>query len=135
VEGLVPDEREARKAAGTDDLQEAITRLASMVPLVVVKLGPQGAVAQRGRERVTSPALKLTAVDAVGAGDSFDAGFLSQYVRGADLSTCLAMGNLAGGLSTTKAGGTEAFRDRKHREQFFKDHELTAAARPAKHLE
>ena len=40
------------------------------------------------------------------------AGFLHQFVRGADLATCLAWGNRAGAYSTTKTGGTEAFRDR-----------------------
>jgi sugar/nucleoside kinase (ribokinase family) len=64
----------------------------------------------------------VDAVDPVGAGDSFDAGFLHQYVRGADLPTCLAAGNLAGALSTTRPGGTEAFRDAAHREVFLKKH-------------
>jgi sugar/nucleoside kinase (ribokinase family) len=61
-------------------------------------------------------------VDAVGAGDSFNAGFISQYVRGAGLATCLAYGNLAGAFSTTRPGGTEAFRDPAHREKFWRDH-------------
>ena len=58
-------------------------------------------------------------VDPVGAGDSFDAGFLHQYVRGANLPTCLATGNLAGALSTTRPGGTEAFRDAARPKSFF----------------
>jgi sugar/nucleoside kinase (ribokinase family) len=77
-------------------------------------------MAQRGRERFQSPAVKVDFVDPVGAGDSFDAGFLSQYVRGADLPTCLSFGNMAGAFSTTMAGGTEAFRDRKNWEDFSK---------------
>jgi len=59
----------------------------------------------------------------VGAGDSFDAGFLYQYTRGANLSACLRYGNLAGALSTTMPGGTEAFRDRSRVEEFFRQHE------------
>lgn len=121
VDVFLPNAREARKIAGTEDLQTALARLAELVPLVVVKLGAEGAMAQRGSECFTSPAVKVSAVDAVGAGDSFDAGFLSQYVRGFDLLTCLAMGNLAGAFSTTRPGGTEAFRDREYREQFFRD--------------
>jgi sugar/nucleoside kinase (ribokinase family) len=122
VDIFLPNEREAQKAAGASDLETAVKKLASLVPLVVVKLGPEGALAQRGDERFTSPALTVEAVDAVGAGDSFDAGFLHQYVRGADLPACLAAGNLAGAFSTTRSGGTEAFRDTKYREQFFKEH-------------
>ena len=88
---------------------------------MVVKVGRQGAVAQRGAERFASPPQEVFAVDTVGAGDSFDAGFLHQYVRGADLATCLASGNLAGALSTTRPGGSEAFRDASHRENFLRE--------------
>ncbi len=116
---FLPNEREARKIAGTDDLDSAIRKLASIVPVVVVKLGADGAIAQHGHETFRSPAIDVTVVDAVGAGDSFNAGFLSQYVRGADLPSCLAAGNLAGAFSATRPGGTEAFIDRQHREQFF----------------
>jgi len=61
----------------------------------------------------------VEAVDPVGAGDSFDAGFLHEYLKGSDLSKCLASGNRAGALSTTRPGGTEAFRDAAHRETFL----------------
>jgi sugar/nucleoside kinase (ribokinase family) len=122
VDVFMPNEREALKVAGVSDLETALDELAAIVPLVVVKLGREGAMAKRGAERCVSPAVKVDAVDAVGAGDSFDAGFLHEYVRGAELSSCLRSGNLAGALSTTRPGGTEAFRDPKYREQFFTDH-------------
>jgi sugar/nucleoside kinase (ribokinase family) len=122
VDVFLPNEREALKVAGVADLEAAIKKLAAAVPLVVVKLGREGALAQRGTERFRSPAIRVEAVDAVGAGDSFDAGFLHQYVRGADLPACLRSGNLAGAFSTTRSGGTEAFRDARYREQFFQEH-------------
>lgn len=124
VDVLLPNEREAMKISGQQDLERAIARLAEIVPLVVVKLGPQGAIAQRGGERFTSAAVNVDAIDPVGAGDTFDAGFLSQYIRGASIEACLAYGNLSGAFSTTRPGGTEAFRDRAYREQFFRRHEL-----------
>jgi sugar/nucleoside kinase (ribokinase family) len=122
VDIFLPNEREACKIAATDDRRLAVQRLAEMVPLVVVKLGAKGAIARSGKQIVESPALNVDAVDPVGAGDSFDAGFLHQYVRGADLASCLAWGNLAGALSTTRSGGTEAFRDREHLENFLREH-------------
>ncbi len=122
VDVFLPNDREAKKVAGTGDLKGAVEKLAGLVPVVVVKLGAQGALARRGQEEVTCPPLTVESVDPVGAGDSFDAGFLRQYVRGADLATCLAYGNLAGAFSTTRPGGTEAFRDRKHFERFFAQH-------------
>jgi sugar/nucleoside kinase (ribokinase family) len=124
VDVFLPNEREAQNAARVNDLETAVNKLAALVPLVVVKLGREGAMAQRGTERFTSPAIRVEAVDAVGAGDSFDAGFLHEYLRGADLPASLAAGNLAGAFSTTRPGGTEAFRDANHRAQFFKEHGL-----------
>jgi sugar/nucleoside kinase (ribokinase family) len=122
VDIFLPNEREAQKAAGVNDLETAVQRLSAIVPLVVVKLGSAGAMAQRGKERFVSAARKIECVDAVGAGDSFDAGFLHQYLRGGDLPACLAAGNVAGALSTTRAGGIEAFRNAAYRETFFEEH-------------
>ncbi len=87
-------------------------------------------MAQRGSEAIVSRPLKVDAVDAVGAGDSFDAGFLDQSVNGADLMTCLNSGNAAGAFSTTRPSGTEAFRDREHRENFFREHASTVTPSP-----
>ncbi len=61
-------------------------------------------------------------VDSVGAGDSFDAGFIHQFIRGAKVEDCLKFGNVVGALSVTRAGGTEAFRDARHREEFIRKH-------------
>lgn len=112
VDVLLPNEREGCKIAGTADPDVAVTWLAQRVPVVVVKRGPRGAIAVAGGRTLTAPAIDVAAVDPVGAGDSFDAGFIYQYLRGADLETCLAWGNMAGAFSTTCPGGTEAFRNR-----------------------
>jgi len=120
VDVFLPNEREACKAAGTENLDAAIEKLSKLVPLVVVKVGHKGAIAQRGSERFASPPQEVVAVDTVGAGDSFDAGFLHEYVKGSDLAVCLASGNRAGAFSTTRPGGTEAFRDAEHRNRFFR---------------
>jgi sugar/nucleoside kinase (ribokinase family) len=120
VDVFLPNEREAKRVTATEDVNQAMAKLADLVPTVVVKMGTSGAVARRGSEMVKVPALKVDAVDPVGAGDSFDAGFIHEFVRGSDLATCVAMGNLSGALSTTRPGGTEAFRETEHREQFLK---------------
>jgi sugar/nucleoside kinase (ribokinase family) len=124
VDVFLPNERELLRIAKAGDFEAALTALAKRVPLVVVKMGEKGAITQRGTQRMSSPALQVNFVDPVGAGDSFDAGFLSQYVRGTDLRKCLEWGNIAGALSTTMPGGTEAFRDRTAVQAFFRDHLL-----------
>jgi sugar/nucleoside kinase (ribokinase family) len=122
VDVLLPNAREAQQIAGTNDLQSAIDTLAQMVPVVAAKRGAEGAIARKGDQPFVSPAVQVTAMDAVGAGDSFDAGFISQYILGADLAACLEYGNLAGAFSTTRPGGTEAFGDRLYQQEFFRAH-------------
>ena len=119
VDVFLPNRREALRITRARDVEAAAVELAQHVPLVVVKMGEAGALAYRGRERVASPAVRVEFVDPVGAGDSFDAGFLAQFVRGSDLPTCLAWGNRAGAFSTTRPGGTEAFRDRERQREFW----------------
>jgi sugar/nucleoside kinase (ribokinase family) len=124
VDVFLPNEREVLKITGEPNLEDATRRLAEIVPLVVVKRGAEGAIAQRGSEQFRSRPMKVNAIDTIGAGDSFDAGFISQYIRDADVETCLAYGNLAGALSTTRPGGTEAFRNESHREEFFRENSV-----------
>jgi len=122
VDILMPNDREARKMAGSDDLEVALSQLSAKVKTLVVKLGPKGALAIKGGQRFTAPAVPVTVVDPVGAGDSFDAGFLHQFLLGADLANCLAYGNLCGAFSTTACGGTEAFRDPNRMREFIDRH-------------
>ena len=111
VDILLPNRREAMKLSRTDDPETALSRLAQKVGTVVIKMGARGAIAMREGHRFSAPATPVTVVDSVGAGDSFDAGFLHRFLNGADLPDCLAYGNLCGAFSTTASGGTEAFRD------------------------
>lgn len=128
VDVLLVNEREAVKITGEDDLEAAMEKLSERVQVVAVKLGAKGARVRRGKQEWTHASYAVTAVDPVGAGDSFDAGFLDRYVRGANLQACLAGGNLAGAFSTTRPGGTEAFRDQVKWQEFLQKHRNEAAA-------
>ena len=111
VDLFFPNDREAKKITHTDDLSKAINELAARCKVVVVKRGSGTAICRSGDEQWSMAPPKVTAVDDVGAGDTFDAGFVHLYLRGAKLEDCLAFANLAAAYSVTKEGGTEAFRD------------------------
>lgn len=128
VDILLPNEREAMKISRADDVETALSRIAQKVETVVVKKGASGAVAIRDGRRFSVPAVPVAVIDPIGAGDSFDAGFLHQFLRGADLATCLAYGNLCGAFSTTDCGGTEAFRDAARMQEFFRRHDASNQA-------
>lgn len=111
VDVLMPNEREACLLAAESNVDRAIAVLLERVPLVVVKRGSRGASAH-GRDREWHrPAEKTDVVDAVGAGDSFNAGFLHGWIRDWPVERALELGNRAGALSTKRSGGTAAFCD------------------------
>jgi sugar/nucleoside kinase (ribokinase family) len=120
VDVLLPNESEACRLARRDKPEEALVALAEKVPLVVMKCGERGVIASRAGKLFSETSPETEVVDTIGAGDSFDAGFLHQYIRGAPLEDCLRFGNRTGALSTTRQGGTEAFRDAAHRTAFLK---------------
>jgi len=128
VDIFLPNEREACKLAQTDDIERAAQVLAQKVPILVIKRGSQGANAWAGKEKFTAFPPVVDMADPVGAGDSFDAGFVHQYIRGGKVAECLKFANIAGALSVTRAGGTEAFRDAPHRDGFLRKHAGTAAS-------
>lgn len=111
VDVFLPNDDEARRISGEDDLDRAMAVLARYAGAVVVTCGRDGVRARRGDETWHLPAVPVEPVDAVGAGDSFNAGFLARFVHGAVLEACLQGGLVGGAFSTTCAGGTTAFDD------------------------
>jgi len=99
---------EVRRIARQHDVEVAARRLAERGPLVAVKLGPDGALAVTGDDVVRQPARQLDIVDTVGAGDSFDAGFIAGHLAGNSVADSLALACACGSLSTRAAGGTAA---------------------------
>jgi len=103
---LFVNEREALNLTGKASAKSALKVLAELVPCAVIKLGHKGAIAMKDNQLFTHSGFKIHAVDPTGAGDSFDAGFTSTYLRKAPISECLRIGNACGALSALKPGGT-----------------------------
>jgi sugar/nucleoside kinase (ribokinase family) len=106
---LFVNAEEAKHIAGGGDTEDAARMLSrDGAVLVVVKLGAEGALAVADGRVVRSPAAAVDEVDAVGAGDSFDAGFLAAHLAGRPLEKALRLANACGALSMRAAGGTAA---------------------------
>ena len=104
---FLPNATEATRIAGTDDVEAAARALVAAGPRVVaVKCGADGAIAATRDGTLTRIAsLAVDAVDTTGAGDSFDAGFITGFLAGRSVHHCLAVGAAAGALSTRRIGG------------------------------
>lgn len=77
--------------------------------LTVVKCSDQGAKAYHRGDWLTAPAHAVSVIDATGAGDAFNGGFIARWLAGDPLEACLAAGNTCGAASVQAAGGTGGF--------------------------
>lgn len=131
VDMILPNEGELLRIAREPTLEEALAKVGAIVPLVVVKRGSRGAlVYEHGVITEVAP-LAVTIVDTIGAGDSFNAGFLAAYLQGKPYAQCAAAGNITGALSTQRTGGTEAFRDSQFRDEFIRQFSESGSERSA----
>ena len=93
IDVLFANDAELKSLVETDDLETAIAALQDKVPLLVVTLGAEGAMAITGGERTTVTAEHVdVVVDTTGAGDLFAAGFLHGQVTGEGLERSLRLG-------------------------------------------
>jgi 2-dehydro-3-deoxygluconokinase len=74
---------------------------------VVVKRGAAGAGVYTADGRCEVPALPVTSIDTVGAGDAFTAGYLSALLDGDDVAGRLQRGALAGAFAVSTTGDWE----------------------------
>jgi sugar/nucleoside kinase (ribokinase family) len=108
VDVFSPNLEEALQLTGVDSIETALAKLAALSPLVVIKLGKEGAIAQRGKQVMRVPGVKANGVDTTGAGDNFDCGFIYAQIQGYSLEDSLRCANICGGLSIEKRGGATA---------------------------
>ena len=105
---FLPNDREALAISGLSTVEAAARALAKKCRLVAVKQGRSGALACSGDALVRAQALPVQVVDTVGAGDTFDAGFLYGFLNDWSLERTLSLAAACGSLSTRRAGGTSA---------------------------
>ncbi|MBV8550911.1 MAG: sugar kinase [Acidobacteriaceae bacterium] len=110
---FLPNEEEALRLTGSGDCEKAAEKLAQFAGTVVVKLGRRGALAMARGQTFRVPAKRVRVVDTTGAGDSFNAGFLSRFLRGASLRECVEAGISSAAKCVQQAGGTAAFEARR----------------------
>lgn len=118
---FLPNEKELTLLTGTETVNEALNQLPDTSCNIVVKRGKKGAILKTPNDQITIDAfLNEDVADAIGAGDSFNAGFINAFLRGKPLKKCVLMGNLTGALSTTQPGGTRAIKSYKQIQNYAK---------------
>ncbi|MGW5279725.1 carbohydrate kinase family protein [Streptomyces collinus] len=103
---LLPSRDEACLLTGLPEPEDAAAKLSRLVPLVVAKSGPAGAlVARAGKVLARVPAVPAAPTDTTGAGDAFTGAFLAALLTGADPRQAAARGCEAGARAVERVGG------------------------------
>jgi sugar/nucleoside kinase (ribokinase family) len=110
VDIFLPNYKEVLHLTRQADLASALVLLEQWANTIVVKMGSEGSLLfKNGHTTRQAAFLNEDVVDAIGAGDSFNAGFLFKYIQQESMEVCQEFGNMMGAYSTTAAGGTGAF--------------------------
>lgn len=87
VDIVFANEEEALAFTGQQP-EEALSHIAALCEIAVVKIGKSGSLIQRGNEVVRAGIVPAKAIDTTGAGDTYAAGFLYGLAKGYSLPVC-----------------------------------------------
>lgn len=71
----------------------------------IIKRGSEGAELHTGGQTYVGSAHQVHVIDTTGAGDAFNAGFLTAWLQNRGPESCLAAGNHAGSIAVGRVGG------------------------------
>jgi len=112
VDVFLPNKQELLYLTKKSTVDDALEYLSPIANTIAVKMSNEGSLVITGGEKLQKDAfLNKDVIDAIGAGDSFNAGFIHKFVQKCPIGECQEFGNLTGAISTTAAGGTTAFGD------------------------
>ncbi|MBR1426273.1 MAG: carbohydrate kinase family protein [Paludibacteraceae bacterium] len=120
---FMPNETELRLLTRSETLEEAVEKIRPYVNAAVIKCGSRGSLLMRKGlpDRMQAALLNTHVVDCIGAGDSFNSGFITRLAAGDALDKCQEYGNMTGAVNTTAAGGTTAFTSREDVERIGRE--------------
>ena len=99
------NESEALFISQKSELEAALTMLAGITPVVVVKRGSAGSASIHEKNVITyMPVEKVDALDTTGAGDAFTAGFISEWLRSKEIDSAMKVGGANGRLCIQSIG-------------------------------
>ncbi len=110
VDLFLPNEEEAMAITGSSDPSMAGRLLSQKIPMVIMKRGAKGATIFKEKEEIHLPVETvvpgpLEVVDTTGAGDSFDAGFIYEWLKGGSPEGCLQKAIRCGSSNVQGIGG------------------------------
>lgn len=119
VDYLIASRKFAAQWLGRDDPWRVLEELAAKSPAVVITLGEEGLIWQRGSERGEMPAFPVGVVDTTGAGDTFHGAFAAALAEGMAWPESLRFASAAAALCCTRLGARPGIPIRAEVEAFL----------------
>lgn len=111
---FMPNQKEFLNLTGTKNLDEAFESVGNTGCGLVIKNGAAGVILKKNDLTITAPALQIPDFkDAIGAGDSFNAGFIRAFLNNENLKECLKQGTQTAAASVMAPGGTAGIKSFK----------------------
>lgn len=110
VDIFLPNEPELLCLTRKASVESALASIGRVGNYILVKQGRKGSMLWHEDKLYRGvPFVNHSVVDAIGAGDSFNAGYIFKFLQAVPPEECQRFANLIGAISTTAAGGTTAF--------------------------
>ncbi|MBT4705797.1 MAG: sugar kinase, partial [Flavobacteriales bacterium] len=117
---LLPSLDDVTSLTGLQEPKEIIDYYLKLgAKLVVLKQGEQGVLVSDGNNECHISGHAVKAIDATGAGDTFDGAFLSEWLRSDDPFAAGEYANAAAALSTINYGAVDSIPNRDEVEAFL----------------
>ena len=118
---LLPTEAELLQLCGAGTVEQAASDLLAQQPerLIVVTRGAAGCTVYSADGAVDVPGNSVEEIDPTGAGDCFDAGFLSELLSGKSAVDAARLANACGALAVSAKGPMSGAKTRAEVERFM----------------
>lgn len=118
---FLPGDQELMYVTGQDTVEDAVRYVWSepqyqKIKVIAVKSGSKGSRIFTREDEFFVPVYQIAEVDPTGAGDTYDAGFTSAYLRGKSVEECADFASMVAAVNTQSLGGMSA----RMREEDFK---------------
>lgn len=121
IDYFFPNYDEACLLSGEKDLDAiADSFLRYGVKHVIIKTGKEGCFIKTKEKSMKVPAISgIKAIDTIGAGDNFAAGFITALLDGKELINCAQFANAAASIAVQSPGATTGVMNKKQVEKVF----------------
>ncbi len=120
---LIPTEEELLQLIVANSLDQAIDTLLTERPerIVVVTRGAEGCSVYTADGRIDVAGFPAEEIDPTGAGDCFDAGFITALLEGKTVAEAAQLGNACGALTVNAKGPMAGAKGRAEVERFIRE--------------